>query len=276
MHPLIAAKLYCEPWACLSSVHASICAQYRAHALGERQAAEDPVGPKSEWSGRHYHPQVTTARGIAVVPIAGVIGKHLSTLEMDCGGYDIGLLARQLANIDDDESIHTVVFHIDSPGGMSLGVETAAQQIRALGESGKRTIAYTDTMAASAGYWLAAACDEIHAEASAVVGSISTYAAAIDSSRAYEMAGLELKLFRTGDIKAIGTPGKAWTEKEEEFMQAKVNAADADFKTFIRARRNLTDEEMNGAFWHAKNAPTGLVDSTAFPSLDLLLQSLLA
>jgi len=277
MLPLIAAKLYCEPWACLPEVHSSICSQFRAHIAGgitTRLDATDPVGP--EWDGTHYHPQVQKYGPLALLQINGVIGKHLSTLEMQCGGYDLALLGQQLENIGDDPAVRTLVISINSPGGIAQGVELAARQIRALADSGVRVIGYTDGQACSAAYWLAAACDQFHAEGSAIVGSISTYAAGIDSSRMWEMDGLELKLFRTGDIKAIGMAGKPWTPEEEQFMAAKVASVDSDFKFFVAARRGLTPAEMNGAFWPAKHAPSGLVDSTAFGTLQSLLQSLLA
>lgn len=277
-HPRIASRLYLEPWACLPEVHASICAQFRTAGIAPSQKADDPVGPSwvNPWTGKteHDHPQVTIAGGIAYLPIHGIIGKHLSGMEMQCGGYDIGHMGQQMANIADDPSITHLVLDIDTPGGVALGVETAALAIRQVSESGKKVIGYTDYQCASAGYWLAAACDEFHAEPSAIVGSISTFCAGIDSHRMWEMAGLELKLFRTGEIKAIGHPGKAWTEEEENFMREKTTHIDADFKTFVAARRGLTPEQMNGSYWYAKHAPHGIVDSTDFPTIQHLLQSL--
>jgi ClpP class serine protease len=277
-HPRIASRLYLEPWACLPEVHAGICAQFRGHLSGApRMAGDDPVGPAwvNPWTGKkeYDHPQVLVEAGIALMRVHGIIGKHLSGMEMQCGGYDIGLMGQQLANIADDPKITHLVIDFDTPGGVALGVETAAHAIRQVSESGKKVIGYTDYQCASAGYWLAAACDEFHAEASAIVGSISTFCAGIDSHRMWEMAGLELKLFRTGEIKAIGHPGKAWTEEEEEFMAEKTRAIDADFKGFVGGRRGLAAEQMNGSYWYAKHAPAGLVDGTEFPSLTHLLQS---
>lgn len=278
-HPLIASKLYLEPWCCMPEVHASICAQFRSHVTGApRTGAADPVGP--EWQNPFtgakgfYHPQLVINQGMAYLPISGVIGKHLSSLEMECGGFDLGLLAKQMRNVADDPAIRTLVLDFNTPGGVALGVEAAAQAIREVSAAGIRVVGYTDYQCASAGYWLAAACDEFHAEGSAIVGSISTFCAGIDSHRMWEMAGLELKLFRTGDIKAIGHPGKAWTEEEENFMREKTIGIDTDFKSFVGGRRGLSAELMNGAYWYAKHAPAGLVDSTAFPTVQHLLESL--
>jgi ClpP class serine protease len=278
-YPRIAAKLYTEPWCCLPEVHASICEQFANHIRAPRTDADDPVGPMWRWMGEsgYYHPQVELLDGVALIPIRGVIGKHLSTMEMECGGYDIDLLARQCANIADDASVHTVVLSIDSPGGIATGVGAAANAIRSMSQSGKRVIAYTDMQICSAAYWLAAAADEIHAEASAQVGSISTYIAGVDSSQMWEKNGLQLKLFRSGDLKAIGHPGKPWTAEEEAHIAEKVAAADADFKGFVRSRRpGLAADAMTGGFWQASHAPAGLIDSTAFPDLSSLLTTIYA
>lgn len=277
-HPLIAAKLYTQPWCILPEVHASICQQFHAHTgRAPRADADDPVGPEwhNPWTGEkgHYHPQVQAVGPVAMLEVRGVIGKHLSNMEMECGGYDIGLLEQQMEKIHNDPSISAVVIYFNTPGGIALGVESAAKSIRRCADSGKKIYGYTDYQCASAGYWLASACDELHAEGSAIVGSISTFCAGIDSSRMFEMEGLQLKLFRTGELKAIGHPGKAWTEAEEAFMQEKADTIDADFKGFVRARRGLPDESMNGGFWYAKHAPAGLVDSTSFDSLSALLET---
>lgn len=189
---------------------------------------------------------------------------------MACGGFCVGLLVEQLANVENDDSIHTLVIDFRTPGGMTIGVETAALAIRKVSEAGKRVVGYTDVQCASAGYWLAAACDEIYAEISAVLGSVSTFCAGVDSSREWKDKGRELMLFRTGDKKAIGLPGKEWTDEEKRFMQEKADLADQDLKGFIRARRGLGDDLMQGQYWFAKHAPAGIVDGFV-PRLEDLL-----
>jgi ClpP class serine protease len=196
-------------------------------------------------------------------------------METMCGGFDLAVFSEQMVDLADDPTVRAVVIDLNTPGGVAIGVGQAAESIRRVAESGKRVIGYADYQCASAGYWLASACDEFHAEESAMVGSISTFSAGVDSSRMWEMEGLELKLFRTGELKAIGHPGKAWTPEEEEFMRTKTEAVDAMFKGFVAARRGLTAAEMNGGFWAAGCAPAGVVDSTVFGTLRELVESLI-
>jgi len=257
----------------------------------ERMDAGDPVGPRGAdfWTGqeRNFHPQVEVSGGLALARVHGVTGKGLSTMAMECGGFDTGLFRKQLANIAEDPAVKVLVIDFDTPGGMAAGNAQVAQSIRAVAASGKRVIGYagcgergdgtlTLGMCASAGYWMAAACDEFHAEADAIVGSISTIYSGVDSSKAWEKNGLELKLFATGAFKATGMPGKAWTPEEEANIWERVSAIDAEFKGFVAERRGLPAEHMQGQWWYAKHAPAGVVDSTLFSSLNELLEAVAA
>lgn len=268
-HPLIASKLYTQPWCILPDVHASICHQFRMATTGSTARVSIP---RMDGGGEAEN-EVQITGPVALVQVCGVIGKHLSEMETECGGYDLAVLEEQMGQLSNDPSIQVVVIYFNTPGGMVVGVEAAANAIRACADSGKKIYGYTDCQCASAGYWLASACDEFHAEGSAVVGSISSFCAGIDSSRMFEMEGLELKLFRTGELKAIGMQGKAWTETEEKFMQDKVDSIDRRFKGFVSARRGLPAELMNGAYWYAADAPQKVVDSTDFPSLSAMLEA---
>jgi ClpP class serine protease len=275
--PLIASSLYLEPWLIRPDIHADLSTRFRDYL-----AAGDPVGP--EWKNPrtgesgHYHPQVEVMDGCAFLKVEGIVGKKLSTLEILCGGYDIALLQQQLANIRDDAGIEALVIEFDTPGGRAQGVEAAARSIREVSASGTRVIGYTDTCCCSAGYFMAAACDVFLADEDAMVGSISTICAGVDSSRQWEMEGLELKLVATGPLKAVGHPGKRWTEDEMEFLRQRAAVVDDAFKGFVRSRRRsrgMADEAMNGAHWYARAAPAGLVDGLR-PSLNAVIEEVLA
>jgi len=288
--PRIASMLYCEPWSVLPTTHAELCRQFRDHlARGERMPddftarvavpsaeADDITGPAyRDENGRihAWHSQVQVMGSLAILPIKGIIGKHLSTLAMWCGGCDSAIVAAQARNIAADERIENVIVLIDSPGGACVGAIEAARAIRSMSEAGKSVVAYTDTMAASAGYFFAAACDRIAAAPSAIVGSISTYCAFLDESRAYEMEGLEIRMFRSGEVKGAGHPGKPWTEAEIADMQRVTDQFSEQFKSFIRSERGLGEDLMQGQYWPAEFAPSGLVD-VFYDDLDSLVRDL--
>lgn len=270
--PLIAGALFCEPWQLLPEVYAEFTRQFQQvlehGSLLDSMAADDPVGNKwrNRWTDEEgfYHPQIEKGHGIAYRDCSGVIGKHLSNFEMSCyGGVDLAILEQQMANVRDDEEIHTLILNFNSPGGRAQGVESAALAIRSVADAGKRVIGYTDTCCASAAYFLAAACDELIAHPDAIVGSISTICVGVDSSKAWEMDGYKLELVATGKLKAVGQPGKAWTEEERQFLRDRAKVVDDVFKGFVRQHRGLSDDAMEGAHWYARAAPEGVIDGFA-------------
>jgi ClpP class serine protease len=279
-YPHIAARLYQEPWLMLPGRYQELCRGFEsARQRHDRAAADDPVGPVGEdfFTGevRAFHPQVETHGPLALARVHGITGKGLSRMEMMCGGFDTGLFRQQLANIAEDSAIRALVIDFDTPGGMAAGNAAAADAIRAVAASGKKVIGYTSGMCCSAGYWMAAACDELHAEADSIVGSISTIYSGIDSSKNWAMNGLELKLFATGKFKATGMAGKQWTPEEEENIWQRVRAIDDEFKAFVSTRRGIHAENMEGQWWYARHAPATIVNSTRFPDLESLLEATL-
>lgn len=280
-YPRIAAELYTAPWQILPAKFNEISAAFeharKAPGAIPENAAADPVGPYGEdiYTGtvRLLHPQAQVTGPVAMIPVHGVLGRRLSQLSMQCGGFDTGLFRQQLANIRDDDSIRTLILDFDSPGGVAAGCLETANAIREVADAGKHIIGYASDFCCSAAYFLACACDEFHADPASSVGSISTIWAGVDSSKAWAMDGLELKLFATGKFKATGYPGKAWSPEEEANCWAIVRPLDDEFKGFVSARRGLTPDLMEGQWWTAKHAPPGVVDSTSFPDLTTLLEA---
>jgi signal peptide peptidase SppA len=277
-YPHIAARIYEEPWLMFPARYQEMCRAFE----DARQAADDPVGPKKRnfWNDKelaeYAHPQVEVVNGVALARVHGVTGKGLSAMAMQCGGFDTGLFREQLQNVAADPAVKALVIDFNTPGGMAAGNLQVTQDIRAVSAAGKRTIGYASGMCCSAGYFMGSACDELHAEPDAIVGSISTIMAGVDSSAAWAKEGLELKLFSTGKFKATGMPGKKWTEEEEKNIWERINKLDAEFKGFVAERRGLDAEHMEGQWWYARHAPAGLVDSTEFSSLSQVLEAALA
>lgn len=253
-----ATQLYSEPWAIMPQALAQLIQRVQDF----EQRADDKVGYVHKFLGPLY-PQVELVGPVAVVPVRGPIGRNISPLMQYLGMADSALLQEQLRNVRDDDDAEIVVINFNTPGGLAYGLEETAATIREVSEAGKPVIAYSESLCASAGYHLAAACDTIYADRAAVVGSISTIMAGVDSSKQWEDEGLELKLFASGSLKAIGMPGKRWTDEEEAHLRERLTVVDGQFKNFVRSRRALSDEQMQGQTWQAKEVEGSLVDGFA-------------
>lgn len=257
--PHVSSLLYCQPWAILPAVHAELGGMYRAYLRGTLPAAPEAIeGAGRKSSGIGY--EVDRGSGIAVLHVEGIICKHAPDILCGPTLADLAQLDGLIEEVAADSGIGTVVIHFNSPGGSVIGLDETAANLRDLAEE-KRVVAYTDFQCCSAAYYLACACDEIYAAPSAVIGSIGTYIAALDDSRAWEMEGFELKLFRVGELKAIGAAGKPWTAVEEEFLQASADRAGGQFREWVAERRPGTGmEAMEGQWFFAKDAPSALHD----------------
>jgi len=209
---------------------------------------------------------------VGVIPLRGVIGKGLSRLETLTGATDVEEINDYLDEMEDDEEVDTIIIFISSPGGTVTGVEELAAK---LARSKKKTVAFTDTEAASAAYWIGSAADRFVVTPSATVGSIGVYMAIPDYSKAFEMQGVRMDVIKSGTLKGAGIPGTSLSDAQRADLQAQVEAIHADFKAAVRSKRKLAkDEDMEGQVFSGRQAAqkglvTGLGTSLAALIADL-------
>jgi signal peptide peptidase SppA len=270
-YPRILRELAGGIWCIQPSAHSALVTALESYAAG-RIAATAGAAPKAMEDGddtngaspkaSRFH--FTTKEGIAVVPVNGVLGHHLTGMEMLCGGgYDVANLGAVAEDLGDDAAVKAVIFAFDSPGGSVSGIPEVAKSIARLGDK-KVTVAWTDSLMASGAYWLAAACGQVATTPSAVVGSIGVYSALVDESAAWAMEGYKLVLAKAGSQKADGIPGAPIEGATIERVQKRVNETYDLFTTWVRERRgNVDDETMQGqTFSGAEAKDRGLVDNT--------------
>lgn len=199
------------------------------------------------------------ATGIVTQPVSGIICQGCGPAMEYCWGFfDTNRLHALCAFARSDSRVRLVVLKINSPGGYVPGVHEAALDIESLPQD---VIARVDGMAASCGYWVAASADFIDAAPSAEVLSVGVSITVYDDKELFGQSGIKAIVVRDGDLKAMDTPGKGWTEKEVDFLKKRVAKASVEFKGFVVRRRGLHSEDMQGQSYPAKFAPPGSVDS---------------
>lgn len=202
----------------------------------------------------------------AVVHVDGPLYSNVpEPVKQFYGLVDLQDINHDVEELSRDSQVETVVFDLDTPGGLARPSAETAELIRELGKD-KRTVAYSgpSAMMASAGYKLGAACHEIKASESADVGCIGTYIAMLDNSEAWAKEGNRLELHRDGKYKAMGHPGKAITEDERELLAAETAECSKRFKDFVRAERpGISESAMEGQTLAGRAArDAGLIDGT--------------
>jgi protease-4 len=162
----------------------------------------------------------------------------------------------------DDAEVKAVMLAFDSPGGAVTGVPEAAAAV-ARGAERKPVIAYADGQMCSAAYYIASQASQIYAMPSAQVGSIGVYLALLDYSRAAEMQGIKVEMFKSGKHKGMGQPGTTLTDEQRAMLQGRVDALGTEFRATVTAgrMRDIDPGVMQGQSFSAKEGMAcGLID----------------
>ena len=209
------------------------------------------------WPLRRQLPVVTVLR------LDGVIG-HIRGLHR---GLSLSSLATVIDKAFKPRNLVAVALSINSPGGSPVQSALIAKRIRDLAdENDVPVIAFAEDIAASGGYWLACAGDEVYANESSIIGSIGVISGGFGFSELIKKMGVERRLHTAGDKKAMldpFTPEKPADVKHLKSLQKEIHET---FTEMVRARRGErligADEDIfNGAFWTGRKAlEMGLID----------------
>ncbi|WP_336488689.1 S49 family peptidase [Methylobacterium nigriterrae] len=200
---------------------------------------------------------------VAVVRLSGAIGA-VSPIRP---GLSIGTVAGSLERAFAMTGLVAVAVVINSPGGSPAQSHLIHRRIRALAAEKKLpVIAFVEDVAASGGYMIACAADEIVADPTSVVGSIGVVSAGFGFDRLIERIGIERRVHTQGEAKAMLDPFRP--EDPADVARLKRIQADVQdmFTTLVTSRRpNLRQDGENlftGAIWTGRQAlELGLVDA---------------
>jgi len=159
-----------------------------------------------------------------------------------------------------------VALIINSPGGSPVQSSLIAARIRRLADEKKVPVhAFVEDVAASGGYWLASAADDIHVDASSVVGSIGVISAGFGAHVFLARQGVERRIHTAGTSKSMLDPFMPEKEEDVARLETLLEQMHETFKAQITSRRGdklSTEHDLfNGEFWLGQRAiELGLVD----------------
>ncbi len=201
---------------------------------------------------------------VAVVRLVGPIMER----GLVRSGLNLDALAPVLERAFKLKHLKAVALAVNSPGGSPVQSALIAGRIRELAqENAVPVVAFAEDAAASGGYWLACAADEIFADESSIVGSIGVIYASFGLKGALERLGVDRRLYTAGERKSLMDP--YLDEKPEDVERLKALQAEIheSFKAMVRERRGdklkaADDILFTGEFWTGKRAlELGLIDS---------------
>jgi signal peptide peptidase SppA len=201
---------------------------------------------------------------VAVVKLHGVITPTPSPLSR--GTININTVESALTRAFEHERLKAVALAINSPGGAPTQSALVGERIR---ELAKRrdvpVLAFCEDVAASGGYWLACAADEIYAHSSSLVGSIGVVTAGFGLNGLLERVGVERRVYTAGAHKVRLDPFRPEKDEDVEWLKSLQTQLHDQFVGWVKDRRgdrlNSEDDLFTGEIWTGNRAAElGLID----------------
>jgi len=205
-------------------------------------------------------------RGVPVVPVirlAGVIGFSTPLKP----GFTLATVARALERAFNMRGTQAVALLINSPGGSPVQSHLIYRRIRQLAaENARPVIAFAEDVAASGGYMIACAADEIFCDPSSIVGSIGVVGGSFGFPKLMDKLGVERRLYVSGEHKAMLDPFLPENPQDVDRLKALQQEIHEEFIALVKRSRGtrLNGPEktlFSGEYWTGgKATELGLAD----------------
>ena len=202
------------------------------------------------------------------IPTLRLSGVIASQSGITSSSLSINNLEKLIEKLFSDKKSPAVVIIINSPGGSPTQSSLIAKKIIDLAkEKKKKVIAFVEDVAASGGYWLACAADEIYIDQNSVIGSIGVISPGFGFVDLLKKAGIERRVYTSGKSKSFLDPFKE--EKKEDIDRLKdiQEQIHDNFINYVKSRRGAKlnqsklEEIFSGLFWVGDKAiDLGLAD----------------
>jgi len=216
-----------------------------------------PPAPRPFWAFWRRRPIVP------VIRLAGLIG----SLPLRGAGLSLTGLERAIERAFAVRRAPAVALAINSPGGSAVQAALIAGRIRTLAERNQRPVlAFVEDVAASGGYWLATAADEILVDPSSILGSIGVISASFGFAQAIERLGIERRVHTAGARKSFLDPFRPERAEDLALLAELQGDIHERFKEQVRTRRagrlKAAEAELfDGRVWTGVRAvAVGLAD----------------
>lgn len=174
----------------------------------------------------------TSGKGprIGVVEVSGVISSSRRAIE-------------QLIELRRDPAIKAIVVRVDSPGG-SVGPSQEIFRAIERARRDKKVVVSMGTVAASGGYYIACAADEIWASPGTITGSIGVISEFPEVDGLLDLLHVKTTTIKSGALKDVGSPLRPITQPERDYLQAFVGGIYEQFLDDVARSRKLDKQAL--------------------------------
>lgn len=174
--------------------------------------------------------QISGSENIAILEIEGIILSSSKVIE-------------KIAKIKDEPNIKAVIVRINSPGGAVGPSQEIYSELLKLKEK-MPVFASLETVAASGGYYVAAACDKILTNPGTLTGSIGVIMNFVNFRKVYDFLKLDHSVIKSGNFKDIGSGLRDMKPEEKIILQSIIDDTFKQFTDAILANRKITPKNL--------------------------------
>lgn len=178
---------------------------------------------------------------VGVVVASGEIGDGVAPAG-EIGGLSTSRLIRQAR---EDKAIKAIVLRVDSPGGSAFGSELIRRELELTRAAGKPVVVSMGNVAASGGYWISTASDEVIADAATITGSIGVFAILPTAEKVVDKLGIHTAGAPTTWLADAGNPLRPLDPRFAKVVQGSINHVYGDFINIAAKARKTTPEKIN-------------------------------
>ena len=234
-----------------------------ANSIGQSGAA---LASSDDYTTEFISGNADADNRIAVIDVKGTI-----TGETDSFGTSIAnsaTIVKLIRAAAKDDSVKAIIVDLDTPGGEVTASDEIYHELKICG---KPVVAMMNTLAASGGYYVACAADQIVANKFTMTGSIGVIISTVDVSALLDWAKVKPEFYTSGKMKAMLNPALPTSEEEAKVVQTLVMDAYNEFAGIVAEARKIPLEKItkgelgDGRVFDGEQAlANGLVDEIGY------------
>jgi protease-4 len=191
-------------------------------------------------------------------------GEKIGVISVEGAILDSQTILSQLVSFKEDKDIRAVIIRINSPGGAVAPSQEIYREIQKTSQV-KKVVASLGSVAASGGYYVAAAADHIVANPGTITGSIGVIVEFVQIEDLLNKIGVGFEVLKSGQFKDIGSPHRKLTPQDKAVIQGLIGDIQEQFVQAVAEGRKLPVEKVreiaDGRVFSGEKAKAlGLVD----------------
>ncbi len=213
-----------------------------------------------------YYQDESAGSKLAIVFVEGVITGKSSPYRPSMEEVAID----QIKHATEDESIKGLLLYLNTPGGEVTASDKIYHAAKQFSETGRPVVAYMDTVAASGGYYIACAADEIIATETTITGSIGVILGGYNAKELFDKVGVKSQSFKSGPFKDTLSMTREMREDEQVYIQSLVDEMYNKFAGIVSDARDIPMDTLkngiaDGRIFQGTTAKeVGLVDENGY------------